>query len=75
MFEMLKYKCQICGGYTDWLLPGDRCGSCSYTPTGRPIWNGGWDAHDPVHELDLPRLLEAAGVSAAVRPDDEDEED
>lgn len=71
MFEMLTQKCRICGGYTNTLLVGDRCIACAYTPAGRPIGNGGWDAGAPLPEPDWARLLAAAGVSD--EPDEGDE--
>ena len=42
MPELLIQQCQICFGWTNGLLVGDRCISCAYTPAGRPTGVGGW---------------------------------
>lgn len=60
MFEMLKHRCRVCGGYTNTLIVGDRCLSCAYTPAGRPIGNGEWNPGEALREPDWGRLFDAA---------------
>lgn len=72
MFQLLTLRCRVCGGYTNNLLVGDRCLSCAYTPAGRPIGNGGWDAGVALPEPDWRSLFEEACGSTVTRPEDED---
>lgn len=72
-FEMLKEQCRICGGWVSRLISGYRCLSCAYTPAGRPIGNGGWDAGMSLPEPDWQALFDAACQPSSAPPDDAEE--
>jgi hypothetical protein len=42
MFEILKYQCQDCGGYTDQLTADDLCLACANAPDAPLPDDGGF---------------------------------